>query len=97
VPYKEAFLPRIKISPIIEKKSTIVIHGRFDSFVKEFYSMIKFLSEHGYQVIAFEGLVQGAARRNYRLAFDLEWGKPVKAVLNYLKLANVTCLFPSRC
>jgi exonuclease I len=39
VPYKEAFLPAMKVSPKGDrKKGTIVIHGGFDSFIEEFYS-----------------------------------------------------------
>ncbi len=92
VSYKEAFLPVMKIPAMGEKKSTIVMHGGFDSFIEEFYSMMRFFSEHGHEVIAFEGPGQGAARRKYNLAFDLEWEKPVKAVLNFLNLDNVTLL-----
>jgi len=92
VPYKTTFLPVMKVLSIGGMKSTIVMHGGFDSFIEEFYSMIRFFAKHGYEVIAFEGPGQGAARRKYGLAFDLEWEKPVKAVLDYFKLDDVTLL-----
>lgn len=92
VPYKEVFLPVIKVPSIGKKKSTIVIHGGFDSFIEEFYSLMRFFSDHGYEVIAFEGPGQGATRRQYELAFDIEWEKPVKAVLDYVDLDNITLL-----
>ena len=92
VPYEEAFLPVMKVHPASKKKGTIVIHGGFDSFIEEFYSMMKYFSEQGYKVIAFEGPGQGAARINHGLAFDLEWEKPVKAVLDYFELEDVTLL-----
>jgi alpha-beta hydrolase superfamily lysophospholipase len=93
VPYKEAFLPVIKISPVEDKnKGTIVMHGGFDSFVEEFYSWMRYFSDHGYEVIAFEGPGQGAARRKYGLALDYEWEKPTKAILDYFKLNDVTLL-----
>jgi pimeloyl-ACP methyl ester carboxylesterase len=93
VSYEEAFLPVMKISPMEDKnKGTIVMHGGFDSFVEEFYSWMRYFSDHGYEVIAFEGPGQGAARRKYGLALDYEWEKPTKAILDYFKLNDVTLL-----
>jgi pimeloyl-ACP methyl ester carboxylesterase len=92
VPYDGTFLPAMKIRSMGEKKSTIVMHGGFDSFIEEFYSMMRFFSEHGYEVIAFEGPGQGAARRKHGLALDLEWEKPVKAVFDFFSLNDVTLL-----
>ena len=91
-PYQDVFLPGIRISAVGNKKSTIVMHGGFDSFIEEFYSMMIFFSQHGYEVIAFEGPGQGAARREYDLAFDTEWEKPVRAVLDHFNLKNITLL-----
>jgi len=48
-----------------EKKGTILIHGGFVSFIEEFYSMMKYFSNHGYEVIGFERPGQGAALRKY--------------------------------
>jgi pimeloyl-ACP methyl ester carboxylesterase len=90
VPWKGAFLPVMKISSTGEKKSTIIMHGGFDSFIEEFYSMMRYFSEHGYEVIAFEGPGQGAARRKYGLALDLAWEEPVKAVLDFFNVDNAT-------
>jgi len=42
VPYEEAFLPAMRIPSSTEKKGTILIHGGFDSFIEEFYSMMIF-------------------------------------------------------
>lgn len=92
VPYNDACLPVIKVSPTGIKKSTIVMHGGFDSFIEEFYSLMRYFADHGYEVIAFEGPGQGAARRQYDLAFDIEWEKPVKSVLDHLDLNTVTLL-----
>jgi len=91
VPYKEAFLPAMKVSPRGDKKKgTIVMHGGFDSFIEEFYSWIRYFSDHGYEVIAFEGPGQGAALRKHGFTVDYEWEKPIKAVLDYFKLNDVT-------
>ena len=91
VPYQDGFLPTMKITPNgIEKKGTIVIHGGFDSFIEEFYSWMTYFSDHGYEVIAFEGPGQGGARKKYNMALDWRWEKPAKAILDYLKLDDVT-------
>jgi pimeloyl-ACP methyl ester carboxylesterase len=89
VPYNGAFLPVIRVLPSGMKKRTILLHGGFDSFIEEFYSMIRYFADHGYEVIAFEGPGQGAARREYGLAFDIEWEKPVRSVLDFFNLTDV--------
>ena len=72
VPFNNTFLPAIRLQPVTEgKKGTVVLHGGFDSFIEELYSIIRYFSDHGYQVIAFDGPGQGAARKKYGLAFDV--------------------------
>jgi pimeloyl-ACP methyl ester carboxylesterase len=92
VPYKTAFLPTLKIPSVIKKKGTIIMHGGFDSLIEEFYSMMRYFSDHGYDVIGFEGPGQGGALRKYNLPLDYEWEKPTKTVLDYFELDNVTLL-----
>jgi pimeloyl-ACP methyl ester carboxylesterase len=93
VPYGSAWLPAIRVAPGGGKnKGTIVIHGGFDSFIEEFYSMMKYLSDQGYEVIGFEGPGQGGARHNHELALEYEWERPAKAVLNHFELDDVTWL-----
>jgi len=92
VPYEGTFLPALRIPAASEKKGTILIHGGFDSFIEEFYSMMSYFSNHGYEVIGFEGPGQGAALRKYGLPFIYEWEKPTKAVLDYFNPANCTLL-----
>jgi pimeloyl-ACP methyl ester carboxylesterase len=93
IPYKDAYLPAIRISPTnAEKKGTIVMHGGFDSFIEEFYSWMRYFFEHGYEVVAFEGPGQGGARKKYGLALDWRWERPAKAILDYFELDDVTWL-----
>lgn len=80
IPYEGSFLPAMKIPPSGRARGTIVIQGGFDSFIEEFYSMMRFFAQYGYEVIGFEGPGQGAARRKYDLALDLEWERPASAV-----------------
>jgi len=83
VPYDGAFLPVLRIPSAHERKGTILMHGGFDSFIEEWYSMMKYFSDHDYEVIGFEGPGQGAALRKYGLPLTHEWEKPTKAVLDY--------------
>ncbi|MFC2129618.1 alpha/beta hydrolase family protein [Bacteroidota bacterium] len=90
IPYNETYLPGLKVPAIENKKGTIVMHGGFDSFIEEWFFMIQYLSNNGYEVIAFEGPGQGAALKKYGVALDIEWEKPTKAVLDYFDLNDVT-------
>lgn len=54
-----AKIPVIKVNAKNERKGTIVIHGGFDSFIEEWYFMMKYLSDGGFDVIGFEGPGQG--------------------------------------
>ena len=92
VPYEGVFLPALRIPSASEKKGTILLHGGFDSFIEEWYSMMKYFSNHGYEVIGFEGPGQGAALRRYGLSLTYEWEKPTKAILDYFHLNDVTLL-----
>jgi pimeloyl-ACP methyl ester carboxylesterase len=92
IPYEGAFLPTIKVSPQGEKKGTILIHGGFDSFLEEWYLMMKYLAGEGYEVIGFEGPGQGAALKKGGLAFDFRWEKPTSAILDYFDLDDITLI-----
>ncbi len=93
VPYKNTFLPVIRILSQKEGiKGTVIIHGGFDSFIEEFYSMAAYFTESGYDVVLFEGPGQGAALKKYGLPLNHEWEKPAKAILDYFQLDEVTWL-----
>jgi alpha-beta hydrolase superfamily lysophospholipase len=93
VPYRGAFLPAMQIPHEgAENRGTIVVHGGNDSFLEEFYPLLRFFAERGHEVIAFEGPGQGAALKKHGLVLDHEWEKPTSAILDYFKLSNVTLL-----
>jgi len=92
VPYENSFLSALKIPCLQTKKGTIVIHGGFDSFIEEFYSMMKYFSNSGYEVIGFEGPGQGTTLRKYGIPITIEWEKPTKALLDYFQLENATMI-----
>ena len=60
--------------------------------MEEFYSFAHYFSDLGYDVIIFEGPGQGAALKEYGLSLIYQWEKPVKAVLDYFNLNDVTLL-----
>lgn len=93
VPYENAYLPCLKIKPNSKhNKGVILVHGGFDCFKEELYSIMKYFANYGYEVIVFEGPGQGNARKKYNLALDYRWEKPVAAVLNYFNFDDVTLL-----
>ncbi len=92
IPFEDGFLPALRIPAANADKGTLIIHGGFDSFIEEFYSMMIYFSNQGYEVIGFEGPGQGAALRNYGLPITYKWEKPVKAILDYFQLREVTLL-----
>jgi pimeloyl-ACP methyl ester carboxylesterase len=92
IPYAGAFLPALATQPVGETRGTIVLHGGYDSFIEEFYSLMWFFSAKGFNVIGFDGPGQGGARRKAGLPLDFQWEKPVGAVLDYLGLEDVTLI-----
>jgi pimeloyl-ACP methyl ester carboxylesterase len=92
ISYEGTFLPALRIPSVSKKKGTLLIHGGFDSFIEEWYSIMKFFSNLGFEVIGFEGPGQGAALRKYGLPLTYEWEKPAKAILDYFHLDDVTML-----
>jgi alpha-beta hydrolase superfamily lysophospholipase len=93
VPYNDTFLAAMRIQPAdTKKRGTIVIHGGNDSFIEESYPMLQFFSNHGFEVIAFEGPGQGSTLKKYGLALNIEWEKPTTAILDYFNLNDVTLI-----
>jgi pimeloyl-ACP methyl ester carboxylesterase len=92
VPYRDTFLPAIRILPAggsgIGLRGTIIVMGGFDSYVEEFYNVMRYLADEGYDVIGFEGPGQGAALKEYGLFLDIRWEEPLKAVLDYFSLRD---------
>lgn len=90
IPYEDGYLPAIKVSPVEDKKGTIVLHGGYDSFLEEWFLMMKYLAQAGYEAIGFEGPGQGAALIKAGLPMDICWEKPVATILDYFGLEDVT-------
>lgn len=73
-------------------KGTILLHGGNDSYFEEFLFTVLYLQEQGFEVYMFEGLGQGGVMRMQGMHFTHEWEKPVKAVLDYFHLEDVTII-----
>lgn len=92
IPYEGSYLPSIKVTPTKEKKGTILLHGGMDSFLEEWYFMMKYLANEGFEVIGFEGPGQGSALIKAGLAFDYKWEKPTSTILDNFDLDDVTLI-----
>jgi len=92
VPYHGASLPAISIAPERNLRGTIVLHGGYDSFIEEFYSMMCYFCASGFKVVGFDGPGQGGARRKSGLPLDYHWEEPVGSVLDHLELDDVTLI-----
>jgi pimeloyl-ACP methyl ester carboxylesterase len=93
VPYDGGALPTLRLpARQKERRGTILIHGGFDSFMEEFYSMAWYFADRGYEVIMFDGPGQGGALKRHQLYWNQEWEKPTAAVLDYYGCENVTIL-----
>ncbi|MCY6369946.1 alpha/beta hydrolase family protein [Clostridium ganghwense] len=92
VPYEGVKLPVMFAKAKQEKKGTILLHGGNDSYIEEFFFSMLYFAEQGYDTYLFEGPGQGGVIRVQGKHFTHEWEKPVKAVLDYLKLDELTII-----
>ena len=92
VPFENVKLPVMHTVPTGKSKGTILIHGGNDSYFEEFLFTVLYLREKGFEVYMFEGPGQGGVMRVQGMHFTHEWEKPVKAVLDYFKLDDVTII-----
>lgn len=92
VAYEDVFLPVMYVKALGDKKDTILLHGGNDSYFEEFFFPMLYLSEHGFDVYLFEGPGQGGVVRTQNKHFTFQWEKPVKAILDYFSLDDVTII-----
>ncbi|MBQ9302844.1 alpha/beta hydrolase [Butyrivibrio sp.] len=92
VPYENMKLPVMHVVPYGESKGTILIHGGNDSYFEEFLFTVLYMQEQGFEVYMFEGPGQGGVMRVQGMHFTHEWEKPVKVILDYFKLSDVTII-----
>jgi alpha-beta hydrolase superfamily lysophospholipase len=73
-------------------KDTLVMFGGFDSYIEEFLPILLALRDRGYDVVCFEGPGQGRVLEESGAPMTPDWHKPVKSVLDYFNLMDVTLL-----
>jgi alpha-beta hydrolase superfamily lysophospholipase len=84
-------LPAYRFTPD-QPKGTLVIFGGSDSCIEEFFPILMVLVERGYDIVLFEGPGQGRVLAEQQVPLTPDWHKPVKAVLDYFKLDDVTLI-----
>ena len=92
VPYENVKLPVMHVVPDGASKGTILIHGGNDSYFEEFLFTVLYMQEQDFEVYMFEGPGQGGVMRVQGMHFTHEWEKPVKVILDYFKLSDVTII-----
>lgn len=92
VAYEDVKLPVMVAKAYGEEKDVIVLHGGNDSYFEEFFFPMLYLQEQGFTVYLFEGPGQGGVMRVQGKHFTHEWERPVKAVLDYFDLSDVTII-----
>ena len=91
IPYESGWLSAYRF-PHERPKGTVVVFGGFDSYIEEWLPAAFTFSAAGDEVILFEGPGQGSVLEDAHLTFTPEWEKPVKAVLDFYQLNNVTLM-----
>jgi pimeloyl-ACP methyl ester carboxylesterase len=95
IPYKDeqlqGHLYAYRFTPK-KSKDTLVLFGGSDSYIEEFLPLLLNLRDRGFDVVCFEGPGQGHVLEKDGLPMTPDWHKPVKAVLDYFKLNEVTLI-----
>lgn len=93
VPYEDIYLPVLYAKGSGGSgKGRILFHGGNDSYFEELFFPMLYFAENGYDVYLFEGPGQGGVLREQQKKFTYRWEKPVKEILDYFKLNDVTII-----
>ena len=93
VPYGSSSIPIIQIrSTQTEKIGTIILHGGYDSYKEELFSLVLHFSNLGYDVVTFECPWMKIPRHEDQPGLDFRWEKIIGAVLDHLNLSDVTLI-----
>jgi len=91
IPYENGMLPAYRFTPE-HPKGTMVMFAGFDAYIEEFFAMSFAFRGAGYEVIIFDGPGQGGALEDSHLPMTYAWEKPVKTVLDFFHLDDVTLM-----
>ncbi|HBG2040734.1 alpha/beta hydrolase [Clostridioides difficile] len=90
VPYENITLPVMYAKAQGEVKDVILLHGGNDSYFEEFFFPMLYLASQGFDIYLFEGPGQGGVMRLQGKHFTYQWERPVKTILDYFHLENIT-------
>lgn len=91
IPYATGHISAYRLTPTAPRGTILFING-FDGYIEELTRMMMVFRDAGYDVIYFDGPGQGYALEEERLAMTHQWEKPVKAVLDYFDVDDVTAV-----
>ena len=91
IPYENGNMSAYRITPE-NPKGTFVVFGGFDSYAEEMFKTVLAMKESGFDIVFFDGPGQGATLEDSHIPMTHAWEKPVKAVLDYFHLSNVTVI-----
>ena len=89
VPYGNGFLSAYRFTPEVPK-GVYVMFGGFDSYIEELFPLAMVIKNAGYDVICFDGPGQGSTLEDYKIPMTYKWEEPVKAILDFFKVNDVT-------
>jgi pimeloyl-ACP methyl ester carboxylesterase len=92
VPYEDGVLSAFRPAPPSQSKGTIVLFMGFDSYIEEVFPMQLYFHEAGYDVVSFDGPGQGVVLEDGHMPMTPDWHKPVKAILDFFELDDVTLI-----
>ena len=91
VPYEDGMMSAYRFRPE-NPRGVFVVFGGFDSYAEEMFKTILAMEASGFDVVFFDGPGQGATLEDYHMPMTHEWEKPVKAVLDFFNLEDVTLI-----
>lgn len=92
VPYKGIKLPVMFAGAKGTKRGTLIVHGGNDSYCEEFFAPLLYFAGKGFDVYLFEGPGQGGVLREQGMKFTYKWEEPVKVILDFFNLDDVTII-----
>lgn len=91
IPYENGFLSAYRFTPE-NPKGTVVFCNGFDGYIEEGNLIMLVFKDAGYDVISFDGPGQGTSLEDYKMPMTHEWEKPVKSLLDYFNLNDITLI-----
>ncbi len=92
IPNNESSIYTLHLQPENGEKGTIIMHAGYDGFKEELYSLMLYFYNNNYEVITFDVPWMGRSQKNKEMGLDIEWEKPIKSILDYFELDNVTLI-----